>query len=253
MRGYRGPVRIKETTSPTARIAESVGVGAAGAALAGLVGGLIDPTIGWIAAAVGATNGLVSGWRRVYSWRNRDGWIAFALDSTWGLVPVAGSLLAHGIALVTRTPHFEASLSRRQNRHVYRGGARLKSRFALTFGNVISNACEVDQPRRRRLITDHEDVHVWQARWFGPLYPVVYLLWAAGGAVVGCVVWLRRGRREKLGVVVESFAYYSNPFEWWAYSRDDNWPPKAMAAGVGWKKAAVRPLAAQGRTDGGHQ
>lgn len=225
-----------------ARVAESVAVGAAGAVVGGVVGGLIASAVGWSVAAVAGANGLISGWRRIYSWRRRDGWIAFGLDSTWNSLPIVGSLLAHGIALVRRG-NFEVSLSTRQNRHVYRGGATLKKGYALTAGNVISGAGDVDKPRRRRLITDHEDVHVWQSRWFGPIYPLVYGLWFVGGAVAGLVLWLRRRPKERLGSLVESCAYYTNPFEWWAYSRDDHWPPSGKALGVGWRKAAVRPLA----------
>jgi hypothetical protein len=231
------------TSTPAARVAESLAAGATGAALGGLLGGLIDPVLGWAGAAVGGANGLIGGWRGIYAWRRRDGWVAFGADSTWALLPVAGSMLTHVIGTVSASGQYEAPMSTRQNRHVYRGGARFKSRFALTFGNVISNAGNVDLPRRRRLITDHEDVHIWQARLFGPIYPVVYLVWGVGGALVGVVTWLRRGRREPLASLVESYAYYANPFEWWAYSRDANWPPPALAKGVGWKKPFVRPLA----------
>jgi len=227
-------------SSPAARVAESVATGATGAVLGGLAGGFVGPTLGLVTAAVAGANGLIGGWRRIYAWRRRDGWVAFLADSTWATLPVAGSLLSHVIAIVSKAGRYEAPMSTRQNRHVYRGGARLKPRFALTFGNVISNAGNVDLPRRRRLITDHEDVHIWQARLFGPIYPLVYVLWAAGGAVVGGGLWLGRGRRQPLAGLVESCAYYANPFEWWAYSRDDNWPPSSMANGVGWKKPFVR-------------
>ena len=46
-------------------------------------------------------------------------------------------------------------------------------------------------------IDDHEDVHVWQARWFGPLYPVLYVGWLVGAGAVGVVVWMwaRHGQR----------------------------------------------------------
>jgi len=42
--------------------------------------------------------------------------------------------------------------------------------------------------------------------------------------------------------VVESCAYYINPFEWWAYSRANHWPPSGKVAGLGWRRPAVRPL-----------
>ena len=224
------------------RAAEAVVVGAGGGALGFVAGSLIDPAFGWVIGGIAAANGLVSGWRRIYSWRRRDGWVAFTLDSTWATLPVVGSLVAHAVGTVTHG-RYEPSLSVRQNRHVYRRGARLKSTFAFTIGNVISNAGNVDGARRRRLITDHEDVHVWQSRWFGPIYPVVYAGWAVGGAIVGSVLWLVRGRRQRLGSMVESCAYYLNPFEWWAYSRDDHWPPGGKVAGVGWRRPIVRPLA----------
>jgi hypothetical protein len=43
--------------------------------------------------------------------------------------------------------------------------------------------------------------------------------------------------------VIESCAYYLNPFEWWAYSRDDHWPPSGKVEQLGWKRPAVRSFA----------
>jgi len=127
------------------RVVEAVVTAAVGAALGRVVGGLISPTLGWIAAGIAGANGLLSGWRQIYSWRNRDGLPAFVLDSTWGIVMVAGSLLAHGWAAVTHAAHNEVSLSTRQNRHVYRRGAQLQPGYTLTLGNVISGAGDVDE------------------------------------------------------------------------------------------------------------
>jgi len=45
--------------------------------------------------------------------------------------------------------------------------------------------------------------------------------------------------------VVETCGYYLNPFEWWAYSRDDHWPPHGIVGGLGWKQPAVQPFAAR--------
>ena len=249
MRDTEPPPSIAENAPPvavarrSARIGEAVVVASAGAALGGAVGWAIHPAVGVAAASVAASNGAVSGWRGTYAWRRPAGVIAFVLDSTWATLPMAGALVAHIVAAVRHGGGHAPELGHRQNRHVYREGACLKRGYAFTIGNVISAAGDVDRPRRRRLITDHEDVHVWQSRWFGPLYPVIYGLWAAVGAAGGVVVWLVRRRREPLGKVIESCAYYLNPFEWWAYSRDDHWPPGGKVTGLGWKRAAVRPLA----------
>ena len=32
---------------------------------------------------------------------------------------------------------------------------------------------------------------MWQQRWFGPIFPIVYGVWMAGGAITGAIVWLR--------------------------------------------------------------
>jgi hypothetical protein len=56
-----------------------------------------------------------------------------------------------------------------------------------------------------------------------------------GGGAVGAVGWLARHRDQPFGKVVESYAYYLNPFEWWAYSRDDHWPPTGKVPGIGWR------------------
>jgi hypothetical protein len=128
---------------------------------------------------------------------------------------------------------------------VYRRGAHLQAGYVFTIGNVISSAGDVDQLRHRKLIVDHEDVHVWQARTFGPLYVVVYGLWSGIGAAIGLVAWLRGGRREQLALVVRTWSYYDNPFEWWAYCRDDLWPPSGAVPAHAWKRRIVRPFSEQ--------
>ena len=218
-------------------------MGAAGAGLGWVVGGLIDPIVAVAMTVVAGANGVISGWRGVYEWRSRRATVAFVLDSTWAAVPVAAGLLAHLAAVVSKGGGYEPLLSRRQNRHVYRGGAHFQAGFALTVGNVISSAGDVSRARRRKLITDHESVHISQARWFGPSYLVLYLGWTVFGALGGVLLWLRRGRTEPLAQMVESCSYYLNPFEWWAYSRDNLWPPPGLITGFGWRAPVVRPLA----------
>lgn len=223
------------------RLFEAVATAGAAACLGGVVGSLAGLTIP--AAAIAAANGAFSGWRGIYDWRGVDGFAAFVLDSTWSLAMTGSAVLANTVAAFQRDSGYVASLSQRQNRHVHRRGFMPRKGFAITLGNVVGGAGDVDRPRRRRLITDHEDVHCWQARWLGPFFPVLYVGWMAIAGAAGVVVWLLRHRDEPFTKVVESSAYYLNPLEWWAYSRDDHWPPAGKLAGFGWSKPCCRPLA----------
>ena len=228
------------------RAAEAAGAALAGGALGGLVGSLVG--LGIPVAAVAGLNGAVSGWRRVYQWRRPAGVLAFALDSTWAIPTTSAGVVAHAVGAVRGRPGFSPALSERQNRHVYERGMQIRRGFATTFGNVVCGAGDVSRARRAKLVTDHEDVHVWQARWFGPAYPVLYLGWMLGGGAAGAAVWAVTRRDERFPRVVESCAYYLNPFEWWAYSRDDHWPPHGIVERVGWRRPMVRSFASLGGT-----
>jgi hypothetical protein len=210
----RGPVAV-----------EAVAVGAGAAALGGLV--LAPVGLAPVGAVIAGANGVISGWRGIYDWRHASGWVAAALDSTWGLVGTTGSLAVHVVSRVGRDADYLAELSARKSRHVYRYGFSPRKRFAFTVGNTITNARDIELSRRRALVERHEDLHVWQQRWFGPVFPVVYAAWMVGGAITGSVAWLRR-RDAPYAVFVERHAYYYNPFERWAYAADDNWPPRSM-------------------------
>jgi hypothetical protein len=160
--------------------------------------------------------------------------LAFVLDSTWALITTSGALVVHAVAVTQRTPgNYLESLSERQDRHVYASGLTFRRGFLTTVGNVISGAART---RRRSVIDVHENLHVWQARWFGPLYPLIYGVWTIAGSVVGAVVWMMSGRRDSLRQVVDTIAYYSNPFEWWAYRSEGRWPPPAAITRLTWRR-----------------
>jgi len=217
---------------------------AAVAALGGMFGFAAGAPFGLAlpAAAVAAANGALSGWRRIYDWGCSNGLVAFTLDSTWAAPMTLASLGSHVLGAVRGRPGYDASLSKRQNRHVYRRGFVPRRGFVITIGNVVSGAGDTSVARRRRLVDDHENVHVWQARWFGPLYPLLYGGWMIVGGAVGAVVWLVRPASASVVRMVETWAYYLNPFEWWAYSRDGHWPPSGKVAGAGWRRPMVRPF-----------
>ena len=219
---------------------EAAAVGVLGGIAAGAAGAPFGLAVPF--GVVGAANGVMTGWRRVYDWNCSNGLVAFTLDSTWSIPMTAAGLASQVLGVLRGRPGFDVSLSRRSNRQVFQRGFVPRRGFAITIGSVISGAGDTANPRRRRLVTDHEDVHVWQARWFGPIYPVAYTAWMIGGGAVGMLVWASRRRDDRFTKVVESCAYYLNPFEWWAYSRDDHWPPSGKVRGLGWRKPIVSPV-----------
>lgn len=239
------PTTVVDSRSTPARVGEALGTAVAGAALATSVGlplGIVP-----LAAAVGAANGAVSGWRGIYAWRDPRGTAAFVLDNTWALLNTTTGLISNTVSQFTSgRGGYSPALSLRQDRHVYAEGMRLKKGFATTWGNVVTGAGAIDGDddravRRRQLVTDHEDVHVWQSRLFGPVFLVVYIGWTVIGGAVGIVRWAVH-RDAPLSAYIESTGYYANPFEWWAYSRDAHWPPRRALATRIWRRPLVRPL-----------
>ncbi|HUW02706.1 MAG TPA: hypothetical protein VMW08_10170 [Acidimicrobiales bacterium] len=186
-------------------------------------------------AGVAAANGLISGHRGIYDWNEPEGVAAFVLDSTWSISNTAASLAVHAVQPLHDDPDYRPELSRRRNRHVYGGGFAVRKGFVFAQGNVISSAgrdidFDADTPpslRRRLLIERHENLHVWQARWFGPFYAPIYVGWMVFGAVRGFLRWRMRPDHS-LGEHIEVAAYYENPMERWAYAADDNWPTRTV-------------------------
>lgn len=215
---------------------EALAVSAAGALLGGITGRIVGlPVLGTV---IGAVSGAVAGARRMYDWKSPRGIGAFVLDHTWALATTTASVVATGVNAATGA-HIDESLTTRQNRMTFDQGLVLRRGFAVTFGYVVNGAADRDgtlSERRRKLVTHHEDQHVWQARMFGPIYPVVYAGWFAVGSIVATAKWFATGRKTKLIDEIDATAYYRNPFEWHAYTCDDNWPPQGVDATKVWAK-----------------
>ena len=106
-----------------------------------------------------------------------------------------------------------------------------------TQGNVTSNGQTRTGHIRQDFIMNHEYLHVTQSRIFGPLFQLVYVVWFAGGTVVGFVVWLF-DREVSLTGLIQTAGYYDNPFEYWAYRNDDHWRPGGVIAKLAWPDAS---------------
>lgn len=208
-------------------------VTAFGAAIGFSVGALFG--LGWAVffGLMAGLNGLISGSNQIYEWRSGKGWFAFLSDSSWGLIGTTLGNVVHVVNLFWSGSSYRGDLSRRQNRHVYEGGVRLKSDFAFTMGNVISNAGQGGKGINASFIANHEELHVWQSRIFGPLYQATYVVWGVGGWLVATVYWFFNTEKD-YGKLVETAAYYDNPFEYWAYNNDSNWPPSGVDSSLAW-------------------
>jgi RHS repeat-associated protein len=199
-------------------------LGVAGGVLGAATGGTVFGLLGFPVTAgaalggfFGAMNGYISGATQTYRWSDGTGFAAFLADSTWGLVGTSLGVLIH---FANWTFHgggnYNESLSRRSNAHVYDGGFAVKSDYAMTQGNVISN---LQGHGRGSDLYRHEKLHVMQSRVFGPIYQGTYAGWLIGGAVVGSALGLVVPGQD-LGQDVEDVAYYDNPWETWAYQQE---------------------------------
>ncbi|MDA2959925.1 MAG: hypothetical protein O3A28_01000 [Actinomycetota bacterium] len=173
---------------------------------------------------VAAVNAVVSAVRGVYDITCSRGLIALIVDSTWAVVMTAAAVVAHGVAaamaMMGRSPGFDATASRGSTMHIYRRGLVVRGGYAITLGNVVSGAGDMSAQSRHALVWDHERVHVAQARWWGPAYPVLYLAWMLWGTVRAGVCWAASGGRGGWSALVRSVdtaAYLRNPFERQAY------------------------------------
>ncbi|OBG39012.1 hypothetical protein A5672_15710 [Mycobacterium alsense] len=181
-------------------------------------------------AAINDMNLLVQRDLGIYNFGDWRGWAAFALDYTWGF---PGTALGYGVRLINSfypNAGYDPGLSALAGSHVYRGGIGLPG-FTTTLGNVTTHLGT--GPGAEDIMLNHESVHVWQNRLFGPLFTTSYAGWMAGGFFVGTGYWLLHPNQDWFSLV-ETAAYYDNPWEVWAYANDNNWPPPGANPALLW-------------------
>ncbi len=164
----------------------------------------------WIAPAVGGFSGMMSGIWRSYDWGSVLGWLAFLLDSTWGLAGTTDGDLLHLINFAWGN-HADESFDRRRNNHRYKDGFCLAKKFAFTQGAVMSNL-HYDSSDD---LWHHENTHVWQNRAFGPLFTMTYLGWMVILFIPSLLV--AAIAHSNVGKTIMALCYYNDPWEVWAY------------------------------------
>lgn len=195
-----------------------------------LIGTASATGTGVLDAAASDANLLVQRELGIYNFRDWRGWAAFLLDYTWGS---PGTALGYGVQIVNAfypNSNYDPALSALVGSHVYRGGIGLPG-FTTTTGNVTTNLGT--GPGATDVMVNHEEVHVWQNRLFGPLFSTSYAGWLVGGYVVGTGYWLLHPGQDWFSLV-ETAAYYDNPWEVWAYANDNNWPPPGANPALLW-------------------
>ena len=164
---------------------------------------LNDTTAMLVAAGGGLIGGIYSAvafGRGVYGF-GPFSILGYLFDMSWSLPNTAASLLVWLPACMIAGGDFVEpdDKSRRSGTFVYRDNPRGGGYDATTIGTVIGGGW-----------SSHEEVHVWQARMFGPLYlPVYGVSW-----LLNLLFRLCTGKLDEL--VLQ--AYYRVCFEDWAYS-----------------------------------
>jgi hypothetical protein len=197
----------------------------------GVLGAAATGGTGVVGTAINDLNLLVTREMSIYNFRDPRGWAAFLLDYTWGL---PGTTLGYGVQLINESlPNsgYDPALSQLVGSHVYTGGIGLPG-FTTTMGNVTTHLGV--GPGAKDVLVNHEEVHVWQSRIFGPLFQTSYAGWLLGGAFVGTGYWYLHPNQDWFSLV-ETAAYYDNPWEVWAYVNDHNWPPAGANPALLWQ------------------
>jgi len=168
-----------------------------------------------LATIVGSFSGMMDGIWRIHDWKG-FGWLSFPLDMTWGLAGLNYSLLLH-LVNFTWGNHVTTT---RNNAHQYKSGFAFKGSYAFTQGSVMSSLSGNSESKS----FEHEMLHVWQNRAFGPFYTLSYiewmLFWFLPGLFAGAFC-NKTESEENVGVSngIQRLCYYNNPWEVWTFKR----------------------------------
>lgn len=201
--------------------------------LASLRGTVIGIMLAVLGGFVGGSNGIINGYQQIYQWRHPWGWLAFLTDSSWAILATAATVTLLLLRPLSPTALYRREDSQRQNRLIYEGGFGLGG-ISQTFGPLaritpryLIPAAMGDPETIFHAAVQHETLHIWQSRLFGPVMYGSYLLWLPFGVVLGCLLGIFV--RQPLLLSIVDMAYYNNPWEAWAW----RWygPPKGVHHG----------------------
>jgi len=172
-------------------------------------------TATWVVAsilgALGATYGAIALASNVYTFRVVST-LGLVLDVTWSIVnSIAGLAIWIPAALISGASFLTPDAdSRRSGAFVYDKNPRGGGFDATTIGTVIGGGW-----------SSHEEIHIWQARIFGPMYMGTYIV----AFVLNLIFRLLTFRKSNLIMA----PYHRVCFEDWAY-----WAGATTGAKIKW-------------------
>jgi hypothetical protein len=193
----------------------------------------------WIAATTGAFTGMMDGMWQIHNWGGA-GWVAFPLDTTWGLAATTTGDLIH---LIDFAWGDHAVGDPRTEAHRYKSGLGVKPGFVFTQGSVMSQAAGAVPPPGgtgdEQDLFAHESLHTWQNRIFGPFYLWSYLAWMIVFLIPGLIVGAILG---DVGGGITAWSYFNNPWEVWGYSEQAPGIRELLGDGGVWSDAVAIPV-----------
>ena len=203
---FRAESRVVVTVPKVLRVLVGVVLGgglAAGAAYLGMqsveAGETATVIVAVLLGVLGATYAAIALGYNVYTFRVMSA-LGLLLDVTWSILNTAAGLIVWIPAALISGAKFQTPdpNSRRSGSFVYDKNPRGGGFDATTIGTVIGGGW-----------SSHEEIHVWQARIFGPFYMISYVL----SYVLNLIFRLLTFRKSNL--VTEP--YHRICFEDWAY------------------------------------
>jgi hypothetical protein len=204
---------MSEDTSPGAGILGFfLGIVLAGGSYFGLAmlfgaSAMTAAIVGAVAAVIGAAYSAMAFSKKVYA-AGFFSILGYLLDMTWSLLnTLAGFLVWIPAAKISGADFITPDdNSRRSGTFVYNKNPRGGGYDATTIGTVIAgDPTGVSSGGW----CSHEETHVWQARFYGPVYMLAYIL----ALLLNMLFRLFTGRFENFS----QEAYHRIPFEDWAY------------------------------------
>ena len=195
------------SASGVAGLVQGLAVALFGALLGGLLGGVVGAVIGLVILGLFAIPyGRAVAQGQMYAGDALGIW-RFVLDASWSVPNTAAGAIYYGVHRLTGNTHDVTKTKGSGAIWLVKG---VVPKYATTIGTVKAGSNEY--------IDDHEMIHVFQARLFGPLYLIgVGLNYVVATILPYWLLFKNRRRITGFGSYFEDGVYPNVWNELWAY------------------------------------